>query len=487
MIENLKVIKFNLLNNLNKEIIDDVIKKYLKVFNKETLYENFSLIIFEIIKNFNNSNLRDLFFKKNNINVNSFEDFKEYTTNFYNISSDQKKEYEKIIKKGESPLKLYFGLENNDFIIIVENITSFLVFEKKEIEITLNFIKNYKYLDQILQNNKNIFLNYNLILIVFLLRKIGLDENYIKFLYEDNILRIKVIFPIHRLNKSDLIKDEIIIDEILNEIKNIPQFPQHIVQALYTLNNPNSNFYDISHIIKKDPALIADILKLANSSLYVLPKRIALIEDAVRIIGLKGLKNLIIAYSTNKIFMNKYNINIIKKIMNHCTEVAIYAYELTKKFNLNSIMDYVYVCGMLHDFGKILINSINPDIISKIENICNTKGLDLWTMESLTQGYNHSFIGFKLAEKWNYPDYLKDAILFHHTPWHTTENNKTLVYTVYFANNLTHYRNKEIKFEDIDKNVLDFFDIQGKESLDLFVEEFYKIYEDFIKNNTILI
>jgi len=488
MTENSKIIEFNSLNHLNKEIITDTLRKYLKVFNKENFYENFSLIIFELIKNFYNFNLKRAFFQKNNINITSFEDFKKFSSNFDKLLLQGKQQYKDIIKKEGYNIKLYFTLENSDFVIIVENILNTrLDFEKQEIINTFNFIKEYKYLDQALQNDKNNILNYNLILAVLLLRKIGLDESYIRFFFDNNILKVKINFPLYKINKVESINEDSIIEEILNEIKNIPQFPQHIVQALYTLNNPNSNFDDISYIIKKDSALIADILKLVNSSLYSLPKKVASIEEAVRIIGLKGLKNLIIAYSTNKIFMNKYNINLIKKIMRHSTEVAIYSYEIAKKFGLNSIIDYVYVCGMLHDFGKIIINSINPEIINKMEDICRSKGIDLWTIESLSQGYNHSFIGFKLAEKWNFPDYLKDAILLHHTPWYTNSENRTIVYTIYFANNLTYYRNKEIEYNDISKEVLDFFNIPNKESIDLLLEEFYNIYNNFIESDTILI
>lgn len=481
-----KVIEFNFLTPLNKEVISSTIDKYLTIFNfkKGELYENLLKVIFQLIKSVYNLNLKKAFFLKNNIIPNSFEEFRKISYDFDNLDLNIKETYQDIVKKEGYNIKIYFGIENNDFIIIVENNTKIDEFEQKEILNTLDIIKKYDYFDQALKNEKNLFLNYGIIVIIMILRKLGLNENFISFCFDNNLIKIKITFPLYNLSIN---KKEFIIDEILNEIKNIPQFPQHIVQALYILNNPNSNFNDISYIIKKDPALIADILKLVNSSLYSLPQKIASVEESVRIIGIKGLKNLIIAYSTNKIFMNKYNINLIKKIILHSTEVAIYSYELAKKFNLNYIIDSVYVCGMLHDFGKIIINSVNPSIIEKIENICKSRGIDLWTIESLTQGYNHSFIGFKLAEKWNFPSYLKDAILLHHTPWAVNANNKIITYVVYFANILTHYKNKEIPFEDIYKEVIDFFNIEIKENLDFLIEEFYKTYTNFLYSDKILI
>ncbi len=482
--ENSKVIEFNSLNSLNKEVISETIKKYLRIFNKENLYKDLLTIIVNLIKNAYNSNLKKIFFLKQNIEINSFEEFKIKTNEFDKLAFNIKEQYKEILKKEGYNIKIYFNIENKNFVITIENNTQTDEFEKKEIINSLAFTKKYQYFDEALQNQKDLPLNYAIIVIIMILKNLGLDERYISFFYEGNITRIKITLPLSDLTEN---KSEFIIDDILNEIKNIPQFPQHIVQALYTLNNPNSNFNDISYIIKKDPALIADILKLVNSPLYALPKKIASIEEAVRIIGLKGLKNLIIAYSTNKIFMNKYNITLIKKIMQHSTEVAIYCYELAKKFGLETILDSVYVCGMLHDFGKIIINSVNPEIIEKIENICKAKGIDIWTIESITQGYNHSFIGFKLAEKWEFPPYLKDAILLHHTPWAANESNRLITYVVYLANVLTHYRNKEIQFEDISKEVINFFNIQNAETLDFLIEEFYKIYNDFLETNKILI
>lgn len=49
------------------------------------------------------------------------------------------------------------------------------------------------------------------------------------------------------------------------------------------------NFYEITQIIRRDPALTMDILKMANSAHYKRFNKIEKIDHAVSILGVNGL------------------------------------------------------------------------------------------------------------------------------------------------------------------------------------------------------
>jgi HD-like signal output (HDOD) protein len=78
---------------------------------------------------------------------------------------------------------------------------------------------------------------------------------------------------------------------------------------------------------------------------------------------------------------------------------------------------------------------------------------------------NHAEVGSLIAEKWNFPDQLIDAIRYHHSPLECREENRDIVFSVYLANALTDLERELIIYDQIDRWVLGDFGIQTEEQL----------------------
>ncbi|MCK4797790.1 MAG: HDOD domain-containing protein [Spirochaetes bacterium] len=304
---------------------------------------------------------------------------------------------------------------------------------------------------------------FGIILTILTLRKIGLNENVFRIIAREKDTKVQIIIPLTLL---DVKQEEFIAETAEKEIKEIPQFPQHVIELQNILSDPNANFFKLSHIINKDPSLIADLLKVANSCMYMLPTKVKTIEAAVRQIGFKGVRNLVLTYSSEKLMKDKYNIHLVEHTMNHSSEVAFYAYELARVFKFAEIMDEIYTAAILHDLGKIVINSLKPDVINKIEKICNEKGISANFIENLTKGFNHSIIGARLAQSWNFPDSIIEAIKYHHTPLKASKKNYKLVFIVYLANIIYYYKRKEYVFFNINYKILKFLNLTEQKDFD---------------------
>ena len=53
--------------------------------------------------------------------------------------------------------------------------------------------------------------------------------------------------------------------------------------------------------------MTADLLKLVNSAQFMVPKRVDNIVEAVKLVGTKGVKNLLYSYGTQKVIGEKYS------------------------------------------------------------------------------------------------------------------------------------------------------------------------------------
>jgi putative nucleotidyltransferase with HDIG domain len=235
------------------------------------------------------------------------------------------------------------------------------------------------------------------------------------------------------------------------------------------LADPNADFNSLANIIKMDPSLTTEIIRIANSPIYMLPKKVADVHTAVKMIGLAGVKNLVLSHGVNQIFSKMYKKEKIDDVMDHSYKVALYCSQIAKLKKMDKLLEDIYVAALLHDFGKIITSSLQPQLVEKLNKMCSERGIPITSLEDLTEGYNHAIIGSLLAEKWNFPDKFIQAIRFHHVPLEADEGYKAILYTVYLGNEIFYYFNGLRTFNDLNFQVLKFFSIDSEDRFKPFV------------------
>ncbi|GMO33200.1 MAG: hypothetical protein Ta2F_09090 [Termitinemataceae bacterium] len=258
----------------------------------------------------------------------------------------------------------------------------------------------------------------------------------------------------------------------------MPDFSENILLIQGLASDPKSELTDIARHISTDPAMTADILKIVNSVHYIMSKRVDNISEAVRILGIKGIKNLLYSYGTQQILGDDTQEK--KNLWDHCYRCAFYAYNLVKNFSPEkTIIDDAYVGGILHDMGKIVFDNTHPDLANKMKSFCTDKNIPDVTFEDVCSGVNHAEIGGLIAEKWNFPENLVAAIRYHHDPCNAAiKDFSLLVKTVYLANMLCEIESGNAVSEQLEASVLADFGITSNKQIvkiiSLFSEGFQK-------------
>jgi putative nucleotidyltransferase with HDIG domain len=75
-----------------------------------------------------------------------------------------------------------------------------------------------------------------------------------------------------------------------------------------------------------------------------------------------------------------------------------------------------YVSGLLHDIGKLLLDQFVLNNYKELIDYVRLYRLQLWQVEERLLGIDHARVGGLVAERWNFPVPLVDAIRFHHAP-----------------------------------------------------------------------
>ncbi|MDD5658719.1 MAG: HDOD domain-containing protein [Actinomycetota bacterium] len=270
------------------------------------------------------------------------------------------------------------------------------------------------------------------------------------------------------MEKKENIKKDIFVK--LSSIKNLPVMPDLAIDLMgYTIDDDTS-IKELSAIISRDPALAAQILKVANSSFYALKRQVGSLEKAIIILGLREIKNLIFTLSIIKLFPKETNFCFDKvDFLKHSLITARTSDILTKKLQLKFEVS-PFLAGLLHDIGKIFLDQNFHHEYNAIIEEAKKYNKNIFEVESSELGTDHAYIGSHIANVWNFPQELIDAIKFHHCI-DKSNDNILLICVISISNLLSNLRNNWLVFP---KYEVDFFDLTEWKIL-----ERNKMIEDF--------
>ena len=238
-----------------------------------------------------------------------------------------------------------------------------------------------------------------IVILVLMMKKIGLSEDCFSIDSEDGETVASITIPFYEVHLEQL---DTLTQLLVKEVETLPQFPDNIVNLQRLIADPNAEISDIAREISVDPSMTADLLKLVNSAQFMLPKRVDNIVEAVKLVGTKGVRNLLYSYGTQKVMGEKYS--EMRGLWQHSYRCAFYAYYIAKSFKRKKeLLDDVYVGGILHDLGQIVIASLHPDLLDRITQVCKEKGIPARMLENFSVGLNHAEVGALIAKKWNFP------------------------------------------------------------------------------------
>jgi putative nucleotidyltransferase with HDIG domain len=450
--------------------LDRVITAFLKQVDRENFRNYIVYCVQELAVNAKKANTKRIYFMERGLDLNDPGDYKIGMASFMDDTLNNLGHYLQLQKERGFYIKLVLQIKNNSINIEVRNNATITTTELARIHEKLDRARRYDNLKealvQVLDDAEGAGLG--LVILVLMLKKIGLNEGSFSITSDEKETIAQVRIPMDRELVENMAELSVTIVENVNSL---PQFPENILALQRLIGDPTADMASIAHEISIDPAITADLLKIVNSAQYMLPQKVDSIAEAVKMVGLRGIKNLLYSYGSQKILGEESAEK--KDLWEHSYKTAFYAFNLIKNFHGDSgIIDDVYAGGILHDMGKIVFSNVHPDLMQRIHDFCDQKGLPPATFENLAAGMNHADIGALLAEKWNFPESLINAIRYHHDPASAPEQDRILVDTVYLANMLCEYEQGDVIFDQFDAGVLERFGIKTKNQIESLLERF---------------
>ncbi|MCB1324540.1 MAG: HDOD domain-containing protein [Leptospiraceae bacterium] len=281
-----------------------------------------------------------------------------------------------------------------------------------------------------------------LILNMLLLKKSGIDPKNFQIASDQANTRVSLTIP--RISAVPETVREM-YERISAEVQEIPTFPESINRILELCKNTDSSAAMIATQIERDPSVAAGIVRMANSGGFSMGHKISSIQRAVATIGIKNVQQLTLAHGSRSILEQHYS--VFQGFWNHAERCALYARLITEQLGLRKISDAAYLGGLLHDIGKIVLHSLDPEVIRGINglNLDRTENSTA-VLEEITLGLSHAEVGARLAERWNFSDELTDVIRNHHSAFAAKPEHRTAVSVVHIADAFIRVEEKKVSY-----------------------------------------
>jgi len=208
--------------------------------------------------------------------------------------------------------------------------------------------------------------------------------------------------------KTDFHQSEM-IKGIIKKVPRLPAFATTLSNQLFTK--------ELVEQIKRDPALVAIVLKTINSAFYSFQKKIADIHHAVVLLGFEQIYQVVIAEGIRSTMPNTPK---FKALHLHSEIISHIAFMLSLESRHGHPAE-IASFGLLHEIGQIVIQLLedqNPRLAALIEVL------------------DQAQLGSLLLKEWNLPDVLWKSVEFQSypefsSPHHIPEElryNVTLLY-----------------------------------------------------------
>jgi len=192
------------------------------------------------------------------------------------------------------------------------------------------------------------------------------------------------------------------LDTLIADSCDIPSAPPVVTEIMSAMADPMVGAEQIAAVIARDPTLVAQLLRVANSPFYGRRGQVGSVEAAVMTLGFHAVRNLVVALSTRGVYGEFAGLT--RALWDHANAVAQASGAIAKGIGRVSVED-AFAAGLLHDLGMVLLLRADeagytalveggPDVVA------------LAAVERAHFGFDHGDAGAAVVLHWSLPESL---------------------------------------------------------------------------------
>lgn len=206
------------------------------------------------------------------------------------------------------------------------------------------------------------------------------------------------------------------VHAVISETKiELPTLPLVILKLLQITNDENASLDDLERVVGTEPTILTKMLRIVNSAAFAIPHRVSNVREAIHHVGFRAIRTLALEVTLFEQLVapsRRYDFDRIH-FWQHCLSVACMSKAIAEELQYPH-SDDVYVAGLLHDIGKIILEVYGRITYSDfLKHLPPTNGL-LVDDEAQVIGMAHNKLGAFFCAEWGLPENFVMAISLHH-------------------------------------------------------------------------
>ena len=194
-------------------------------------------------------------------------------------------------------------------------------------------------------------------------------------------------------------------------------------RLLQDIQNAGDDLEEMARLIASDPGTSAAVLKTVNSPFYGLRREISSIKQAVMLLGMDPVKNLVRGLqlrATTTAQKSKVDLGIF---WDTSQDVANIAAAVSKQLQLN-LADECYTLGLFSNCGALLLAMHDDNYLAVMQKAYSVAHKGICDAEHYLLQHSHAELGAKVAETWQLAEHIREGIRLHHHPQNVLGQNQ---------------------------------------------------------------
>jgi len=207
--------------------------------------------------------------------------------------------------------------------------------------------------------------------------------------------------------------------EIIASIASVPPLPTASAEVIQLIQDPKVPSGKIAQAIEYDPSLTTNVLRLANSAFFGFHRSVSTVKDALFRLGTNQVFQLVLAATVGKMAQRPVRGYDLSggDLWDHLIGTAIGSIKIAQALKLK-IPPYTFTAALTHDVGKVVLGTFVEVNTDSIRTLAYERKMSFEKAEHRVLGIDHAEVGAFLLEGWNLPEYLVEAVRWHHQPEH---------------------------------------------------------------------